>query len=231
MANHVKLQEKAGLLFIYLFIIFGFLYLTHGNISFLSNGVNEVIQSVSLPLLSFIGLYIVVQKNYRLLFHRWTKKDSKTLFIYLVLTVLVGVLASQFISLIGFETTSNPETITQTDTNKISQFLFLSFNNIFQLLGEEFLAILPFLGILQFAVQKLNWTKKKAVLFALFLSSLIFGLFHLPTYQWNWAECILVVGSSRVLMTASYVKTKNIWVSYLVHFIYDALLFSLTVFI
>lgn len=62
---------------------------------------------------------------------------------------------------------------------------------------------------------------------ALLLSSIIFGLLHLPTYQWNWLQVIFVIGLGRVIETAAYVRTKSIWASFLVHYAFDTLAFLL----
>ena len=107
------------------------------------------------------------------------------------------------------------------------ELFFLS--TIPQLLGEELLTILPFLAILQFAYARMGLSRRKAVVVAWLLSSLLFGLVHLPTYNWNWVQCIVVIGSARLVLTLAYLKTKNIWVSTGAHIINDWSIFMLVI--
>lgn len=44
---------------------------------------------------------------------------------------------------------------------------------------------------------------------------------HLPTYNWNFVQCFLVIGSARLVLTLAFIKTKNIWVSMGAHVLTD----------
>jgi hypothetical protein len=96
-----------------------------------------------------------------------------------------------------------------------------------QLLGEEILTILPFLALLYWFHQHLGLSRTRAVLLAWVLSALWFGAAHLPTYQWNIAQCLLVIGSARLMLTLPYMLTKNIWVSTGTHILNDWLIFTI----
>ncbi|RYE67123.1 MAG: CPBP family intramembrane metalloprotease, partial [Oxalobacteraceae bacterium] len=63
-------------------------------------------------------------------------------------------------------------------------------------------------------------------LLAWLLSAVVFGLAHLPTYGWNLVQCLVVIGSARLVLTLAYLKTKNIWVSFGAHVINDWTLFG-----
>jgi membrane protease YdiL (CAAX protease family) len=95
-----------------------------------------------------------------------------------------------------------------------------------QLLGEEVVTVLPFLLVLTLLTQHFDLGRKGAVVGAWLVSSLLFGLIHLPTYNWNWVQCIIVIGTARVVLTMTWIRTKNIWVSTGAHVINDWLLFS-----
>ena len=45
------------------------------------------------------------------------------------------------------------------------------------------------------------------------VSALWFGAAHLPTYDWNFAHCFLVIGIARLVLNPAYYRTKNILVS------------------
>ena len=89
------------------------------------------------------------------------------------------------------------------------------------------ISILPFLAILWCCHQKLGLTRKSAILIAWLSTALIFGALHLPTYDWNFLQCFLVIGTARIVLLSGYIITKNIWVSTGSHIINDWLLFSL----
>jgi membrane protease YdiL (CAAX protease family) len=93
-----------------------------------------------------------------------------------------------------------------------------------QLFGEELLTLLPFLALLAFFAGRLGWSRRQAILGAWLLSSLLFGLLHLPTYRWNFLQCIVVIGSARLVLTGAYLLTKNIVVSTGAHILGDWLL-------
>nr|WP_245000297.1 CPBP family intramembrane glutamic endopeptidase [Marinobacter daepoensis] len=99
-----------------------------------------------------------------------------------------------------------------------------------QLFGEEVLTILPFLAILYVAYERLNLSRTKALLLAWVLSSALFGLVHLPSYNWNLLQCLLVIGSARLVLSLAYIKTKNIWVSTGAHIINDWTIFAIVLF-
>lgn len=100
-----------------------------------------------------------------------------------------------------------------------------------QMLGEELVTILPFLAILTWLNGKAGMSRNAAVLAAWLLSAIVFGLLHLPTYDWNILQCVLVIGSARLVLTLAYVCTKNIWVSTGAHIINDWTLIGSTVFL
>lgn len=107
-------------------------------------------------------------------------------------------------------TNANPAAVSHTQAHGLQLFLINLLSNIPNLLGEEFMALLPFLALLYFFYQRMHWTRSRSIMAALLLSSIIFGLLHLPTYQWNWLQVIFVIGLGRVIETAAYIRTKSI---------------------
>lgn len=90
-----------------------------------------------------------------------------------------------------------------------------------QLIGEELLGILPFLAVLWFCVTRMRLSRPAGVLIGLLVSALVFGAAHLPTYDWNWGQALLGIGSARVFLTLAYVATRNLWVSAGAHVLND----------
>jgi membrane protease YdiL (CAAX protease family) len=96
-----------------------------------------------------------------------------------------------------------------------------------QLLGEEVITLLPFLALLQWFSKDLRMGRKAAIVLAWLLTSVIFGLIHLQTYGWNWIQCIVVIGTARMVLTLPWILTKNIWVSTGAHIVNDWVLFAM----
>ncbi len=96
-----------------------------------------------------------------------------------------------------------------------------------QLLGEELLTILPFIALLQLATSRLGMGRGVSIALALLGSTLLFCAAHLPTYDWNWAQCFGVIGASRIVLTLAYVATRNLWVSTGAHVLTDWTEFAL----
>jgi hypothetical protein len=88
------------------------------------------------------------------------------------------------------------------------------------------MTIIPFLVILTFASKKLKLSRKTSIIISWVVTAVIFGLLHLPTYNWNLAQSLLIIGSARLVLTFAYIKTKNIWVSSMAHILNDWTLFS-----
>jgi len=96
-----------------------------------------------------------------------------------------------------------------------------------QLLGEEVFTILPLLAILWVAVNKLHLSRRAGIVIAWIASAVIFALLHLPTYNWNLLQCLLIIGTARLVLSVAYLLTKNIWVSTGAHVLNDWTLFGL----
>ena len=56
---------------------------------------------------------------------------------------------------------------------------------------------------------------------AILVSSVIFGAMHISTYNFNILQAVLVISIIRTGLSMSYVISKNLTVTYLIHIIYD----------
>jgi len=105
-----------------------------------------------------------------------------------------------------------------------SQRLLFFGRTIPQLFGEEVLTILPFLAIMTLLHAKAGASRRWSIVGAWIASAALFGAVHLPTYGWNLAQCLLIIGSARLVLTLPYIMTKNIWVSTGAHILNDWIL-------
>lgn len=139
----------------------------------------------------------------------------------LVVSMTVGLLLK---SMVGVE--SNQGIVGLTDLETPERVLFFA-RTALQLLGEEVMTILPFLALLALCTRGLGMGRRSAMVVAWLLSAVLFALAHLPAYGWNLLQCLVVIGSARLVLTLPWIMTKNLWVSTGAHVINDWLLFSM----
>ena len=92
-----------------------------------------------------------------------------------------------------------------------------------QIMGEACLSILLF-ALLYKALNRVwgrsaPWVRS---LVAWLVSAFLFGMMHLPTYRWNFLQC-LVIFFSLFLGFAAFVATRSWTILFLSHFLYDLL--------
>ena len=174
--------------------------------------------------LPLLALARVAPQGWRLLFRRITGRDILWMFgfaaLNLVVTITIALTLQQFLDM-----TVNPIIDIKLDGTG-AKLGFLVWTAI-QLLGEELLTMLPFLAILTLGFGRFGMGRRAAMTLAWVGSSLVFALAHLPTYNWNLVQCLLVVGVARLVLTLAYVRTKNLWVSVGAHILYDWTIFGL----
>jgi uncharacterized protein len=89
-----------------------------------------------------------------------------------------------------------------------------------QLLGEELVTILPLLATVA-VLHRAGLPARWAVAVAWVVTALVFGALHLPTYQWHVGQALLVIGTARLLLTAVFICTRNLWASTIAHIAND----------
>lgn len=138
----------------------------------------------------------------------------------LAVSVLLGLLVSSFA-----HTSANPlfrSLGTDSTMDRVISFAAM----VPQLLGEELFTILPFLACLWLLHTRLGVPRRGAIVAAWLLSAIPFALIHLPTYGWNVAQCLVVIGGARLVLSLAYLATRNLWVSTGAHVLNDWALFG-----
>ncbi|MCR6672450.1 CPBP family intramembrane glutamic endopeptidase [Devosia ginsengisoli] len=90
-----------------------------------------------------------------------------------------------------------------------------------QLVGEELMTILPLLAILWLCVRHFGLSRRVGLVIAVILSTAWFAAVHLPTYNWNFIQCFGGIGTARLVLTAAFLLTRNLWVSAGAHVVND----------
>jgi membrane protease YdiL (CAAX protease family) len=181
---------------------------------------------VGLPL---IGLAIAAGGGWKAIFGRVGLREVKLMFAFAALNILVSMAVGFLVKRFGtVSANAGVADAAQLEGARLASFFA---KTGVQLLGEELITILPFLALLTFLHTRAGLGRNAALLVAWFVSAIAFGLIHLPTYDWNWVQCVVIIGSARLMLTWAYVWTKNIWVSTGAHILNDFAIISATVFL
>lgn len=190
----------------------------------------DVWPSSLLPAVLFAGIQLaalaaVAGRHLTALFQPMGLREVGTMLLIAIATMLASACAALVVR--SFTTpTANPAVASMTSMSA-SDFALRLVPTLPQLLGEELLTILPFLAVLWFGTERLGLGRKAAIVAAIAGSTAIFAAAHLPTYGWSWAQCFGVVGTARLVLTLSYIWTRNLWVSTGAHVLNDWTEFAL----
>ena len=110
----------------------------------------------------------------------------------------------------------------------VNDLLFTLIGTSIQLFGEEMLTLIIFLFVMKLWEYFFSFTKG-GIIAGFFLSSLVFGAVHYPTYS-SWAHVLLSISLGRLLDNFVFLRTKNLTASYLSHLIFDFILFGISIF-
>lgn len=138
----------------------------------------------------------------------------------LVVSLLLGLLVSNFA-----HTSANPVFSSLGADSAVDRVIHFT-AMVPQLLGEELLTILPFLACLWLLHTRLGMGRRGAIVAAWVLSAVPFALVHLPTYDWNVVQCLVIIGGARLVLSLAYLATRNLWVSTGAHVLNDWALFG-----
>lgn len=140
-----------------------------------------------------------------------------------VLTIVVSGAAGFLLSRLT-PMAANPAVTSLAGLGPVDLVLFLA-RTFIQLIGEEIATVLPLLAVLWLCVSRLGLSKRTGLVVAVVVSTLWFAALHLPTYNWNILQCLGIIGTARIVLTLSYLVTRNLWVSAGAHIINDWSLF------
>ncbi len=186
----------------------------------------RVLLFVGLPLL---GLRMASPSSWTAIFARVGLREVKLMFVFALLNIIITMAIGVAIKFFG-TTTGNAGIADAAQLGGAQLATFFAKVGV-QLLGEELITILPFLAILALSRKLTGMARNAAVIVAWLASAVAFGLIHLPTYDWNLIQCLVVIGSARLVLTWAYIWSKNIWVSTGAHVINDWTIIASTTFL
>jgi membrane protease YdiL (CAAX protease family) len=212
-------------LFVIAMVVVGFLILA-SPIPWPSGLLWQFVPAVLMPGIPLVALAYVAPGHWKALFGKVRGREIKLMFGFALLNIFVSMSVGAIVlNLAG--AVPNGTTAQLGGLDMAGRIAFFA-KTIPQLLGEEVITLLPFLALLQAFSKGFGVGRKWAIIGAWLITSVIFGLIHLPTYDWNLVQCIVVIGSARMVLTLPWIMTKNLWVSTGTHIVNDWLLFSMS---
>ncbi len=182
-----------------------------------------MVPAILFPLIPLLALRAVAGHRWQVLFQRVGLRDLGLAVGVALLNIAVTVAVAMLVTRLFGEGVSNP-VFKALDGMGAGERVAFAARTIPQLVGEEIITALPFLAMLTWLSGPLGLRRRKAIVGAWLVSALIFGALHLPTYGWNVAQCLLVIGSARLVLSLAYLRTKNLSVSAIAHIVNDWLL-------
>lgn len=210
--------------FVLLMVALGFAALV-APVPLFREGWGQFIPAVAFFAIPLLGLAIVAPHHWTALFRRVGWRELLWMLAFAALNLVVS-LAVGLLVMKGTGAASNPAFAILAQQGMGERSLFF-LKTLPQLLGEEVLTLLPLLALTWYLHTRLGWSRSRALLLAWVATALMFGAMHLPTYGWNLLQCLVVIGSARLVLSLAYLKTKNTWVSFGAHVINDWSLFGI----
>lgn len=173
----------------------------------------------AIPLL---GLWLAAGDAIRSLFRRLAGRDWFLMVILLL--VYLGYTLVATAAAHGLGITTHADTA-MSDLAKGPGGLAIDVAALFELpfllMGETLFILVPFLFFMAVLVRGFNMERKPALVVAAIVAGLLFGLLHFQAYQGDIYQMLVIIGLGQIIMFFGYLKTKNLWVSYLVHLFFD----------
>lgn len=211
--NYPKIEAKTWRWILALVLAIGSFY----GASFLFYALevkNEIIYALAISILCLLSLLVVDKKFIKKLFLPIKMKDILYIIIGLGFSIVAVIISAIAVERLGIKGATNPIFDVLTPDNFKSFFV----STTIQFIAEEIIFIIPFLFVINKMKTENNILK---TIFALLLSSVIFGAMHLSTYDFNLLQAVLIISIIRTGLSLSYVLSKNLSVTYIIHIIYD----------
>jgi len=185
-----------------------------------------LIPAVLFPVIPLAALAHVAPGHWKAIFGKVRGRELRLMLGFALLNIVVSMSVGAIVRALA-DVAPNAATAQLSGMDAAGRIAFFA-KTIPQLFGEEVVTLLPFLALLHVLSNRFGVGRPGAIVGAWLVSSLLFGLIHLPTYDWNLIQCIVVIGSARMVLTLPWILTKNIWVSTGAHIANDWLLVSLS---
>ncbi len=171
--------------------------------------------SISFFLLGLLPALYICKGKYNIFFKKISLKDIKLIILLLIGMYIYSIVMGAILVRLTGSIAGHSE------MNTVPSLIFV-ISMIIQIFGEEFFKIFLLL-ILMYLVYRFTNNYKSSIIIGLIGSMVIFGLCHYRAYNGMILQILLLQGFGSIFEYFAYIKTKNIWVSYLLHLLRDIL--------
>ena len=171
--------------------------------------------SISFFLLGLLPALYICKGKYNIFFKKISLKDIKLIILLLIGMYIYNIVMGAILVRLTGSIAGHSE------MNTVPSLIFV-ISMIIQIFGEEFFKIFLLL-ILMYLVYRFTNNYKSSIIIGLIGSMIIFGLCHYMAYNGRILQILLLQGFGSIFEYFAYIKTKNLWVSYLLHLLRDIL--------
>lgn len=208
-------------LFVMAAVVCGYIVLT-AKAPLFATRFGQFIPAILFFAIPLAALAVVTPQHWTALFRKVRVRDVMWMILFAVLNIIITIAIG--LAVWALTTTAVNPVVGAVGSMASDDLTFFFLKTIPQLLGEEVLAILPFLALIYVLHTRMGLSRTLAIIGAWLIAAVLFGAAHLPTYNWNWTQCLVVIGGARLVLLLPYMLTKNIWVSAGAHVLNDWML-------
>ena len=180
---------------------------------------NEMIDSILFCFIVLIPLLYYLKWDYKALFQKPKAKE-----IGLAIALFVGYIVYSF----AMGSVLDYFSLTATPTLEGVSITLESIPPLlFSLMGEELIKLIPFLFFLRLFYKYSN-NRKLSIVAAMVLVMVFFAMLHLMDLK-SLPSVLLMQGLGSIFEFYGYIKTKNVFISYITHLLTDVFIFALII--
>lgn len=180
---------------------------------------NEIIDGILFMLIVLIPVLYYLNWDYTAIFQKPKSKEvllAIGLFAgYMIYSLVVG-------GVLDFYGWGATPTIDENSLNIASTFALL-----FSLMGEELIKFIPFMLFLRIFYKYSN-NRKLSIVVSMIIVMVFFALLHAMDFR-SLFSVLVLQGLGSIFEFIGYIKTKNIWISYITHLCTDVFIFVLII--
>ena len=172
---------------------------------------NVMLKAILITVPSLLVVIYVFKDNMSNIFRMPKPKDIIIIIVGFILMLVFAIIANFIGSALGITAAA--------DSAVNGSHLMLIIRAAIQLVGEELVKFIPLIIVTAYLYKSIG--RKAAIIVAIIISQIIFALFHIPAYGFSIPFLLVHIGFSSIVLPLVYIKTKNLVLCYIIHFIND----------
>jgi hypothetical protein len=183
--------------------------------SYISAYTNDIVGSIFFMLILLIPLLYFSKWDYSLIFQKPTKNELILAVLMFLAFTAYSFIFSNLLSAYGIPDIGNP------DANVITIISL-----IFSMMAEELFKFIPLMFLLR-VFFKYTSNRRLSVISSSIITLIFFGLMHLEPSV-SIVSVLLIQGAGSIFHLYVYLRTKNLFASYISHLMTDSIILILT---